>query len=568
MNLSDDPRSKTGFLSDRTAQSELVGVVLIIGLTLTISVVIVALGGMALEESRQTAELRSAEQAMAHLDSKASLAALGSRTEQQTVSLGLRESGSVRVRDTGHVVVIKEPLGGGNDTELYDGSVGTIEYTGSNGDRVAYQGGGVWRMTESGSVMVSPPEIHFEGKTLTMPLVAIDTANSTYGGDRMRLARSGGSSVFPNTNDTNPNTNDTNPIEDSQIRLEIESDYFNGWASYFRDRVDASQVTTYPSNETVVVILQPTQENPPVKAGLIAGGNGITSMQGGNHGMIDSYNSNTGEYTSIGYNGTVYSSGDINTNGAGTVHGNLVLDYGNTIDNPGDVNGTISYRNIDTSPIGITVDQKLASVQGSNDNGDISGCTDGNPCSPSDLTSDGDLEPGEYYVDGDLHVGSDLEFENGGGDITLVVDGDVTVDGELDVESADDSAGTVRLFLAGSNREFNVDNNAEVGAPDDDSTKFWVYGDETLEVTMFKAEFVGVIYAPRTSESCAGCPDVYLQSNTEVWGAIVAGNTRLQGNSQIHYDEALASMQPVPDGGVSRIAYLHITVNELRAEAA
>jgi hypothetical protein len=285
--------------------------------------------------------------------------------------------------------------------------------------------------------------------------------------------------------------------------------------------------------------------------------------------MIDSYNSNTGENTSSGYNGTVYSSGDINTNGAGEVRGNLYLDYGNTIDNPGDVTGSISYRNIDTSPIGITVDQKLASVQGSNDNGDISGCTDGDPCGPSDLTSDGDLEPGEYYVDGDLSVGSDLEFENGGGDITLVVDGDVTVDGELDVESAADSAGTVRLFMAGSNRFLEVDNNAEVGAPDDDSTKFWVYGDETLEVEMFKAEFVGIIYAPRTSVACgAGCPDVYLQANTDIYGAIVAGNTTLKGNSQIHYDEALATIEPVPDGSVSRIAYLHITVNELEAEDA
>jgi hypothetical protein len=563
MNLSDDRRSKTGFLSDRTAQSELVGVVLIIGLTLTISVIIVALGGMALEESKQTAELRSAEQAMAHLDSKASLAALGSRTEQQTVSLGLRESGSVRVRDTGHVAVIKEDLGGGNASTLYAGSVGAIEYTGSNGERVAYQGGGVWRMTQSGSVMVSPPEIHFEGQTLTMPLVAIDTANSTYGGDRMRLSRSGGSSVFPNA------TNGQNPIEDRQIRLEIESDYFNGWASYFRTRVDASQVTTYPSNETVVVVLKPVQNNPPVQAGLITGGNGQTSMQGGSGAMINGYNSDDGDYSSTsGPDGNVFSSGDIITNGAGEIRGNLFLDYGNTIDTPSDVTGTISYRNIDTSPVGISVSQKLASVNGSNDNDDL-GCSVSS-CDGDDFVDNGTVGPGEYYVDDDLEFDSNFVFDNTGGDITLVVDGDVSVDNNvnIDVASDADSAGTVRVYMAGSDRSLDVDNNAFIGAPNEDSTKFWVYGDETLTAEIKKATFVGVVYAPRSTVATTGSHDVVLHSNTHVYGAIVAGDAELQGNAELHYDEALASMQPVPDGGVARIAYLHITVNELRAEAA
>ncbi|MFC7194689.1 hypothetical protein ACFQL4_08535 [Halosimplex aquaticum] len=42
-------------------------------------------------------------------------------------------------------------------------TLGAVRY--ENGDHdIAYQGGGVWKGTEAGTTMLSPPEFHFRGR--------------------------------------------------------------------------------------------------------------------------------------------------------------------------------------------------------------------------------------------------------------------------------------------------------------------------------------------------------------------------------------------------------------------
>ena len=90
------------FVSDRTAQSEPLAVVLLIGITMVGSGVVVLYGANAIETTKETTDLGQAEHAMTQLDSKASLVAHGS-TDVQRVSLFRNNRGDVRIEEDGKI---------------------------------------------------------------------------------------------------------------------------------------------------------------------------------------------------------------------------------------------------------------------------------------------------------------------------------------------------------------------------------------------------------------------------------------------------------------------------------
>jgi hypothetical protein len=106
--------------------------------------------------------------------------------------------------------------------------------------------------------MVSPPEFHYRDATLTLPVVLARGSGGAGG--------SGASSVtlreIPGSFDRRypdqganynggspPDRAYTNPVQKGFIRIEVQSEYYEGWAEYFRTRTDG-QVTAFESNET------------------------------------------------------------------------------------------------------------------------------------------------------------------------------------------------------------------------------------------------------------------------------------------------------------------------------
>ena len=79
--------------------------------------------------------------------------------------------------------------------------------------------------------MVSPPEYHYRGETLTFPIVQL-----TAEGER-RSARGSGvvrrtdasEEVFPNV---------SNPLENGTVVVEVRSDYYEGWYDFFSQRAE------------------------------------------------------------------------------------------------------------------------------------------------------------------------------------------------------------------------------------------------------------------------------------------------------------------------------------------
>lgn len=238
------------------SQSETLGVVLLLGMTVLSVGALAAYGNVAIDDARHSVDIRSAEHALSQLDSKVSLVAL-SDAERQSVSLGRGRQGTYSVLpDSGRITITHVNYTPGSNYEIYNETMGEVRYE-SGDTTLTYQGGGVWRSQGgSGSTMVSPPELYFRDMTLTMPNVRITGDGSISGSATARVsAPAEPRPVYPNSTDTYPNgTSLSNPVNNGTLRIAVQSDYYRAWGSYFDTRTDGN-VTVYHDNQTAVVEL-------------------------------------------------------------------------------------------------------------------------------------------------------------------------------------------------------------------------------------------------------------------------------------------------------------------------
>jgi len=240
-------------------QASPVGVILILGLTLTAAVGIAVVGGDAIQGTQSRSEVGQAEQAMTQFDARAAQVALGDSVSQ-TVSLG-GQGGSYRVEEgVGQVRLLHENWNGtdcsecdtdygsspsttneGNTTILYDQDLGALVYE-SGDTTVAYQGGGVWRKGDDGTARpVSSPEFHYRGATLTFPLVRVGGSGGGSGQVKANVQRvETAKDVYPDQSGTYPDgeTRLTNPVEEGNMTVEVTSEYCEGWRRYFEERTE------------------------------------------------------------------------------------------------------------------------------------------------------------------------------------------------------------------------------------------------------------------------------------------------------------------------------------------
>ena len=249
------PRWLYRFVRDRSAQTETVGVILILGLVIVSTTAVVAFGSAAIDDVQTQSELDRAENGMTLLDSRLSTVALGD-AESQRIDLPTT-SGSYTVDpDAGTIRIVHRNYDGTNDATLVPTtSLGAIVYR--NGDRsIAYQGGGVWRANRGGAAkMVSPPEFHYRQGTLTFPLVRVEGSGGATGRAAVTAQSTGdGTPVYPNDSAAYPDGSDyTNPVENGTVEVIIQSEYAAGWGSYFETRTDGN--VSYPGPNTVAVEL-------------------------------------------------------------------------------------------------------------------------------------------------------------------------------------------------------------------------------------------------------------------------------------------------------------------------
>ena len=205
-------------------------------------------GGVALGDLISDAEASNVENGMSHLSSKASLVALGD-ADSQRFSLGATQEGTVTVRPNEGSMTLTNVTDESRE-EVFATELGAIVYEGKNRE-VAYQGGGIWSKRGDNSTMTSPPEFHYRGTTLTLPIIQV-TGEGAVGGQ----ARG---QITPESVAQDAVADLPTPLETGTVEIAIQSSYYEGWYRYLSERTEGDTVL-YHSNETVVTTLTVPEE--------------------------------------------------------------------------------------------------------------------------------------------------------------------------------------------------------------------------------------------------------------------------------------------------------------------
>ncbi|WP_148286764.1 DUF7289 family protein [Halarchaeum acidiphilum] len=558
------------------AQSEVVGVALLLGLTLVIVGVTVSIGSSAISQTSDQASIQQAENALSQFDSEASEVALG-QSDSKRVDLG-SANGDVRVTDAGSMTVTERNLSSGNTSTIANVSLGAVVYR-RNGHTVAYQGGGVWRDGQ----IVSPPEVHYNSGTLTLPIVSV--SGNARGNGGLRVHRGSAANVrFPD-----PSENRTNPLTGARVNVSVQSPYYEGWADYFRERT-GGQVFVNDSAEIATITLTTPIEPVRVADGIVDE-SANTKLQFYGRSTIDGYNSTIGTYdNSKGIPVNVSTVGAVKIKSA-TINGNLIANGPVTFENSPDtsnITGAVYTDSMVTYPDWVdesketpvhSSESNLADLpaatsriysaknraESSNDNSNSSVISDHSLSCPD---TDCELDSGTYYLDR-LSVGGThhLWLNTTQGDITLVVDGDVTVGGSGRISTT--GSGRVNVFTTGDTtiegRCLVNTINTTTDTRTNRASAFWLYALPDSSVLIDgSGEFTGVVYGagdqpqPGTSIDVPGSGTIY--------GALIGDVNGVHQSGALHYDHALNSAHTAlntEQPHTSTVNYLHVSVENV-----
>ncbi|WP_144902319.1 DUF7289 family protein [Halobellus captivus] len=260
-------------MTDR-AQASNIGLVLLLALTITGAGVVVALGSTALTDVQDSTSIDRAEHAMTLLDARAAVVGLGEGSVQ-TVRLGDSSGGTYAAEsESGWLRIRHENYTAGETEDIYNASLGSVSYR-TDETTVAYQGGGVWRQEGGGTSMVSPPEFHYRGTTLTLPVLRVRSTDTASGDTRATVRRSGElTRIYPNEAATDTDgvgapydveaedgsiRQYVNPVTNGTVDVTVHSAYYEGWADYFRTRTTGN-VSVDHDNRTATVVLETANE--------------------------------------------------------------------------------------------------------------------------------------------------------------------------------------------------------------------------------------------------------------------------------------------------------------------
>jgi hypothetical protein len=238
----------------RRAQSEVLAVVLLLGLTAAGAGSVLVFGADAIQGTTESTDIGRAEHAMTQLDSKTSLVAHGSSEVQRVDVIG-DGRGTVRVdEDAGwmRVRIVNETTDT-VDEEVMNETMGAVVY--ERGETtLVYQGGGVWRRDPGGSTLVSPPEFHYRGRTLTLPLILVGgEVTSTESVTMSQQTPPQGQ--FPNES-----AGRRNPLTSGRVNVTVGSDNYRAWGRFFSERTQGSVSYDHANGTVTVQLVTPFSE--------------------------------------------------------------------------------------------------------------------------------------------------------------------------------------------------------------------------------------------------------------------------------------------------------------------
>jgi len=598
----------TGHDDDGRGQSAIIGIVLLVGLVAVGGIGILLIGGTIQDETRQRAENQRIEQSFLELGRDLNTVSRSDADERVTdLELPNRGDSAGREGRSGRIWVNRTSLTTRTTEELVNRSIGSIRYDTADGTTFAYQSGAVFRQSGNQTTIISNPSFDYslngsgQNPTLTLPIVTTVGPDTIPNGEvRARKLK------------TESPINDDVIVENDLVSVTVKSEWYVGWADYFRAIAQTSgstesAVTVDHSRQTATLELIVPVTRQSVAGGVVGGASGSTFVFSNNV-DIDSYNSSKCGYAA-GCGSTrdaakVIAAGNLTFENQGHVSGDV--EVGGTLEFDGNsgsddcpskpdhvVCGNASYGSLETNgqdldgddlvggwandnasvieydPVDGLIQAQVLEAQDSNENADeddINESTDTLSCSGGC-----EFDSGYYYLDDDTTIGSDVDFDTTGGDVTLVINGTLTVDG-VDVEVLGDNRVNVYVDSAVSgdcdmSKSGGCDLNWEQNSmtvPDDNATQFWIYTKQDAKARLQGGggmgagnEFVGVVFGP--GGDSAGT-DIGVYQQGQVYGGLVGEVKEISNNADVHFDRSLLDARTVvATTEVPRLTFLVVT---------
>lgn len=292
------------------------------------------------------------------------------------------------------------------------------------------------------------------------------------------------------TDELYPTGSATNPLTDGHVVVEVTSDYHEGWKRYFESKTEGA-VSHDPANRTVSVNL------------------------------------------------TVPVTEAFDDAVAATASGSSAIDDGSTSPHGGFDSPT--ETGVDRPAADRLVDEAIADCSGG-------GC-------PDLLTeaADGRLENGTYYAGGSVDPG-DVEFDTSEGDVRVVVDGDLTLDGNDAFTVTGDNR--TRFYVRG---DVDFGGTANVNTGGDPAQFITLVHSAGDSVTVRgNAQYTGLLYAPDSSFAVNGGGPPSLDN---VVGAVVVEDATANGNGNLRYERPVGT--EIEFETPTDVTYLHVTENRV-----
>lgn len=603
---------------DTRSASEVVGIALLTGIVFIGVSVILVTGLSQVGDSQDSIETGQAEQALTEFDSEAVRVATASTASQQ-IDLGLRgNDGTLDVEEaSGNITIIYNDESLSTDPQLnVTRPLGTVVY--ENGDTtVGYQGGGVWRSDGPNSTIVSPPEITYEGNTLTLPVIESKDGGSVH--SDVEITPTGPSEqLFPDPAAENL----TNKVNTGTLVLVIESRYYEAWGEYFDTETDAVVLPGQPEEGKVTVVFRGSSFSINEDAGIISTSgpgevfiSGTSGSQDQPTAYIDSYDSSEGSYSETEEStGVLKAAGDVTLSGNSAIKGDTesegaVILKGDKSEITRDVlhedgvyvKGSQVTNSSNTDQIGgeiieganvprlypLPVRSQVDAIKTDNDNDQTAGINDNDQLTFNDSNAR-ELGPGTYYLDEiDLDNGENLFLDAKDGKITIGVNNYVSLeDGKIEVKG-NPSDSVVQVYIAsrgssgntvpvgtgsteGAADHFYVGKGDKITVDKDASPRFQVIGpaDFTGGVrgtsSKNNTEMTGVVFAPTLDSDDKS---EFTIRDAEFFGAVVTGNLSIDNKAEVHFDRGIIGVGvPVPEGAL--LDFLHVTRHEIEVKGS
>lgn len=542
-----------GVVGDRRAQAAVVGIVLLVGVVAIGSIGILLLGTDVNEQSQAQAQDERVRQSFVELDKDLdSVSETNARSRVVDLDLPDESDVAIRRKNAGRIVVNRTNLTTTGTVVVK--RIGAIVYE-HDGTHYAYQAGAVWKGTGNETQLVSAPSIEYDSKedgdipTLTLPISDLKGAKTLNKGP-----------VEVEKVTTHAPLNDVATIDNQVVTLEITSDYYVGWADYFRSRYENVLVNVYHDNDTAQIKL---------------GRPGID-----------------GEFDHAIY----AMDGEINTQGGSSdVNGPVASDGGS----PDCASCSWRDPSGEFEPLDPVIEEKIRKAEQDDDFAEEIDLEDG-----EDMDATGDST--YYDEDGAPNVEDEtIDVDLSAGNVTLIVNGslNLTQNVEFKIHNGDDGGDhAFRVYMTG---DLGVEQSVfcvapcSGGDPDGgggalDGEDNQIYGTSNTTVAIRGGSntlFEGVIYAPREEEekdenraavgldgvnADAKCDDgdgdpwhadfCVVSGSSSFHGAAITGPAQVSQNGNVSYDPGLFDESPaLKHTGVvpPPLTFLHVAVNKV-----